>query len=135
VLLGSPDDAGFAADMTQQTNAPVQNLVGRTSLRGLVAAIADSTLVISQDSGPMHVAAALDKPLIAVFGPTNPARTGPYSARARVVQRPIACAPCYRRQCPLGHHDCLRKLAPEQVLAAVTDAWHEAGRTLVKPLS
>ena len=70
----------------------------------------------------MHVAAALDRPLLALFGPTNPARTGPWSQRARVIQLPLDCVPCYRRECPLGHHNCLRTLDAARVADAVRES-------------
>jgi len=121
VLLGAPDDRAFAERVLAACASPVVNLVGRTSLRELAAAIAQSELVVCHDSGPMHIAAALDKPLVAVFGPTNPVRTGPYSPRARVVSVPLSCAPCYERECPLKHHNCMRQLPVEQVFAEVRE--------------
>jgi heptosyltransferase-2 len=68
----------------------------------------------------MHIAAALNKPLVALFGPTDPARTGPYSPTARVATHPVPCAPCLRRVCPLKHHNCLEKLTVDRVAAAAT---------------
>lgn len=123
VLLGAPDDRTFAQELIAAGAGPVVDLVGRTSLRALSAALALADLVICHDSGPMHIAAALGKPLVALFGPTNPARTGPYGATARIVMRPLACAPCYRRTCPLGHHDCLAGLDVDTVLGHVREAW------------
>lgn len=123
VLLGGPDDRTLADKIASACAAPVINLVGLTSLRELSAVLALASLVICQDSGPMHIAAALDKPLVALFGPTNAARTGPYSAAARVVALPLDCAPCYRRHCPLGHHACMERLEVALVLAAVRERW------------
>lgn len=135
VLLGGPDDVPLAAEIKSRATTSPIDLVGRTTLRGLAAAIAESRLVLTPDSGPMHIAAALDKPLVAIFGPTNPVRTGPYSDRARVVRRPLECAPCYRRYCPLGHHNCLRQLAPDEVARAVAETYRQASDPLVKPLA
>ncbi|MEW6199729.1 MAG: lipopolysaccharide heptosyltransferase II [Planctomycetota bacterium] len=129
VLLGGPDDRTLAEQIASACAAPVTNLVGRSTLRELSALLALSTLVICQDSGPMHIAAALDKPLVALFGPTSPARTGPYSPAARVISLPLECAPCYRRQCPLGHHACLKRLEIDAVLAAVRERWNTADRS------
>lgn len=123
VLLGGPDDRAPAADVRRRCAAPTVDLTGRTTLRQLAALIALSDLVICQDSGPMHIAAALGKPLVALFGPTNPTRTGPYGPAARVVQLPLACAPCYERQCPLGHHQCMRTLSADTVAAHVREMW------------
>jgi heptosyltransferase-2 len=121
VLLGGPDDREFAAAIRAATQVPVVDLVGRTSLRELAALIALAKRVICHDSGPMHIAAALNKPIVALFGPTNPARTGPYCATARIVSLPLECVPCYRRQCPLGHHNCMQQLDVGTVLASVRE--------------
>jgi len=129
VLLGAPDDRSFSDQVLATCASPVVNLVGRTSLRELAAAIALSDLVVCHDSGPMHIAAALGKPLVAVFGPTNPVRTGPYSPQARVVSLSLPCAPCYARQCPLGHHNCMRQLPVERVFAEVREALAATGAT------
>jgi heptosyltransferase-1 len=123
VILGGPGDRDFVDDMVASAAVPVVDLVGATSLRELAALLARAALVVCHDSGPMHVAAALDRPLVALFGPTNPARTGPYAARARVVARDLDCMPCYRRQCPLDHHDCLRVLSVDVVARAVRESW------------
>ncbi len=119
VLLGSPDERTYSDALAAAARAPVLDLVGRTSLRELTALLALSALVICNDSGPMHIAAALRRPVVAIFGPTNAARTGPYGETAHVVSLPLPCSPCYRRQCPLGHHDCMQKLATEVVWQAV----------------
>ena len=118
VLLGAPDERDLAERVLTACRTKVADLVGRSTLRELVAVIDLADRVICHDSGPMHIAAALDKPMVALFGPTNPKRTGPYSNQARVVTHPVDCAPCYRRECPYGHHDCLRKLEVETVLTA-----------------
>lgn len=110
VLLGAPSERWIAEAIVEACKSPPVDLVGRTNLRQLTAVLELSEQVICLDSGPMHIAAALGKPLVALFGPTNPQRTGPYSASARVVTHAVPCAPCYRRVCPLGHHDCLVRL-------------------------
>lgn len=110
VLLGGPDDRAIADQVIANCQSGVLDLVGRTTLRQLVALIDLSERVICHDSGPMHIAAALGKPTLAIFGPTNPRRTGPYSDVAETVGHPVECAPCYRRECPYGHHDCMEKL-------------------------
>ena len=126
VVLGAADDRAFADQIVQASATPVVDLVGRTTLRELCAVIALSDLVISHDSGPMHIAAALGKPLVALFGPTDPARTGPYCDSARVVALPLPCAPCLRRHCPLGHHACMQQLELETVLGHVRESWARA---------
>ncbi|HMQ14712.1 MAG TPA: lipopolysaccharide heptosyltransferase I [Phycisphaerae bacterium] len=119
VLLGAPDERPLVAEIVAACRTPPANLVGRTTLRELAAVLEGAQRVISQDSGPMHLAAALGRPLVALFGPTNPRRTGPYSASAQTVTHAVPCAPCYRRRCPLRHHDCLEKLAVQQVIDAM----------------
>ena len=121
VLLGAPADRPIADRIMAACTAPPIDLVGRTTLRELVAVLSLADRVICHDSGPMHIAAALDKPLVAIFGPTDPALTGPYSAAAKVVSLPLECAPCRRRECPLGHHACMRDLSVDAVFESVRE--------------
>lgn len=121
VLLGAPSERAFTDEILAACAAPVLDLVGRTSLRQLAAALALADLVVCHDSGPMHIAAALNKPIVAIFGPTNPVRTGPHCQSAQVVSLPLPCVPCYRRTCPLGHHNCLEQLDVDTVLRAIRD--------------
>jgi lipopolysaccharide heptosyltransferase I len=117
VLLGAPADREFADQVVAACQTPVVDLVGTTSLRELVALIDRAACVICHDSGPMHIAAALEKPIVAIFGPTDPARTGPYSRDAQVITPPIYCAPCHRRRC--WHHSCMQQLDVETVFETV----------------
>lgn len=140
VLLGAPSErpiaaAIVAAPVLAACTAPPLDLVGRTNLRELTAVLSLAAQVICLDSGPMHIAAALGRPIVALFGPTNPRRTGPYSPAARVVTHAVPCAPCYRRVCPLGHHDCLARLEVADVLhAALAQADAQAdARTDARP--
>jgi ADP-heptose:LPS heptosyltransferase len=96
------------------------NLCGRTSLPGLVAIIARADLVICHDSGASHIAAALNRPLVCITGPTNPRRTGPYGRQHDVLRLDLECSPCYFRrlsQCP-HHHRCMQELDVAKVVAA-----------------
>lgn len=129
VLVGAPGDSDAARAIAADCRGPLSpvNLVGRTNLRQLVALLARAERVVCMDSGPMHIAAALNRPLAAIFGPTNPQRTGPYSRLARVARLPLACSPCYRRECPLGHHDCMQKLSVNQVYSHVRELTSSAG--------
>lgn len=109
VLAGGPD----VASMSPQFPGAV-NLGGQTTLRQLCALLEGAALVVSNDSGPMHIAAALGRPLVAPFGPTNPVRTGPYSRMDSVIRLNISCSPCYSRTC--SHQSCLRDLDEQAVL-------------------
>jgi ADP-heptose:LPS heptosyltransferase len=103
VLAGGGD----AAAMADRVPGAV-NLAGKTTLRQLTALLERAELVIANDSGPMHIAAALGRPLVTPFGPTNPVRTGPFGRMNSVVRLDIECSPCYSRTC--SHQSCLRRL-------------------------
>jgi len=118
-LLGSAKDAAIGAEIESLSAGAASNLCGKTDLGQAVDLIAASSLAISNDSGLMHVAAALDIPLIALYGSSSPGFTPPLSDRARVLSLKLPCSPCFKRVCPLGHLDCLEKLTAEQVLAEI----------------
>lgn len=118
-LFGSAQDRPVCAAVNESSGGVCLDLAGRTSLAEAVDLLSLAERVVSNDSGLMHVAAALDRPLVALFGSTDPAHTPPLSPRARVLRRALPCAPCFRRECPLGHLDCLAGLSVEQVLEAL----------------
>ena len=111
ITAGGPGDV----DLANQIPGAL-NLAGKTTLKQLVALLKRADLVIANDSGPMHIGAALIRPLVALFGPTNPTRTGPYTREDTVLRLDINCSPCYSRTC--SHQSCLRWLALQQVLKA-----------------
>lgn len=90
----------------------------------LAAAISHCSIVITNDSGPLHLATALAVPSVSIFGPTDPGRTVIPGA-TRVLRKPVACQPCYRRDCPLGHHRCMTDISVDEVYAAATDLFSE----------
>ena len=118
-LLGSAKDAPITAEVAGLAAGACTDLAGRTSLDEAIDLMSLATRVVTNDSGLMHVAAALDRPLAAIFGSSSPAFTPPLSARARVVSLRLACSPCFARTCPLGHTNCLETLPPDDVLAAL----------------
>ncbi len=122
-LLGSHKDLPASDAVASRCDGQTVNLTGRTTLAEVIALLAQAHLVISNDSGLMHVAAALDRPLVALYGSSDPAVTPPLNEGARILSLGLRCSPCFARECPLGHLDCLRQLLPEQVL--------DAGRQLV----
>jgi heptosyltransferase I len=121
-VLGAREDAVIGEELAALARGvPVRNWCGKTTLVELGGLIQKLDLLVTVDSGPMHMAAAVGVPTVALFGPTNPARTGPYGASHRIVQRTeLACVPCYSRRCkrPQRDHACLRELDAEQVVAA-----------------
>ncbi|CAN5221081.1 lipopolysaccharide heptosyltransferase II [soil metagenome] len=114
--LGGPGDREIAQAIDAATPVPILNLCGQTPLGDAIALIAGLNVVVSNDSGLMHVAAALDVPLVALFGSTDPRHTPPHSPVAAIARIDIACSPCFERVCPLGHLRCLRELSPERVM-------------------
>ena len=121
-VLGSERDR--AAAKTIAASAPAADLTGRTKLAEVVDLLSAASVVVANDSGLMHVAAALDLPVAALFGSSSAAFTPPLSARAVVLERQagrLECSPCFARECPLGHLDCLRGITPGQVYAELLD--------------
>ena len=123
-LLGSPKDKAVGDEIIQlaSPDAAPRNLCGSTSLTQAIDLIAAADFVVCNDSGLMHVAAALDRPLIAVYGSSSPGFTPPLSKRAQILSLDLDCSPCFKRECPLGHLDCLNKLEPQRVLDACLKA-------------
>ena len=118
-LLGSPADAPIGAEIEALAPGAAANLVGRTSLGQAIDLIAGAAGVVSNDSGLMHVAAALGRPLAALYGSSSPTFTPPLSPRAAILSEDVPCSPCFKRECPLGHFKCLNDLASERVAAAL----------------
>ncbi|MDR1164130.1 MAG: lipopolysaccharide heptosyltransferase II [Candidatus Accumulibacter sp.] len=127
-LLGSAKDAVTGDEIVAAGGQPPPlNLCGKTTLTQAIDVIAASTLVVCNDSGLMHVAAALDRPLVALYGSSSPTFTPPLSKKARILSLDLPCAPCFRRQCPLGHFDCLNLLEPARVFEASIASIQETG--------
>jgi heptosyltransferase-2 len=117
-LFGSPKDHAVAEEISRLAPGLCRNLCGATSLAQAVDLLAMAELVVCNDSGLMHVAAALDRPLVTLYGSSSPGFTPPLSDQADILSLNLKCSPCFKRECPLGHLDCLNKLSPEMVLQA-----------------
>ena len=115
-LFGSPKDKPVTDQIMALTNHACENIAGRTQLFETIDLLGLVTGVVTNDSGLMHMAAALNKPLIALYGPTSPHFTPPLSKQATVLQLNLSCQPCFARECPLKHQQCMRDLTPERVL-------------------
>ncbi len=119
-LLGSTNDCAVTAAIAQLAPGCV-DLAGKTALGEAIDLLAQVTAVVTNDSGLMHIAAALQKPLVAVYGPTSVGFTPPLSASAKVVSLNLDCQPCFQRTCPLKHHKCMEDLLPSTVSAALNE--------------
>jgi heptosyltransferase-2 len=120
-LVGSDKDKAVGDDIAAAAQGTALNLCGRSSLEQALDLIAAARCVISNDSGLMHVAAALERPLVALYGSSSPAYTPPLSSGAKIVSRNLPCSPCFQRECPLVHFDCMNGITPQQV-ATMIDA-------------
>ena len=118
-VLGGKADAAAGAAIAAAS--PARDLTGRTTLLEAVDLLAAASAVVSNDSGLMHVAAALGRPLTAIYGSTTPAFTPPLAPAAAIVERSLPCRPCFARECPLHHLRCLRDIDASEVFAALSE--------------
>ena len=121
ILLGSKGDHALGKSIqTQSKDAhQIHNWCGNTSLDEAIALIGMSKALVSNDSGLMHIGAALKVPQVAIFGSSDPHHTPPLSDKAKVLWLNLPCSPCHKRECPLGHLKCLKDILPETVLGAI----------------
>jgi heptosyltransferase-2 len=117
-VVGSDQDASLGEAIVHSAGSDCINLCGRTTLTEAIEVLASTRLVVSNDSGLMHVAAAVGRPLIALYGSSSPAYTPPLAADAQVIRLDLPCSPCFQRECPLRHFNCMNQITPAMVLAA-----------------
>ncbi|MDH4121040.1 MAG: lipopolysaccharide heptosyltransferase II [Deltaproteobacteria bacterium] len=127
VVVGLPKEREAGEEITRgvQGKPAGLNLCGRTRLAGMAAVLARASGVVSNDSGAMHVAAALGRPQVALFGSTNPGWTAPLNPQAKLIHLNLPCSPCYQRVCPLGHTRCLSEITPQAALEALLEGMGE----------
>jgi 3-deoxy-D-manno-octulosonic-acid transferase/heptosyltransferase-1 len=124
------EELGIGIVLTGGESAPLEricrkmrtkavNLGGRTTLRELACIYREAALLVTTDSGPMHLAAAVGTPIVALFGPTDPARTGPYGPGHRIIRKGLSCSPCFRKRCETPR--CMTDISVEEVFTAVKE--------------
>ena len=124
VLFGSGSEVEISRLITSSLSVPpstLMNMAGRTSLRQLASLIAECDVFITNDSGPMHMAAALLTPVVAIFGSTDKAETCPFGDGHQIICKDLKCSPCLKRECPEGHLKCLKDITTEDVFEALKD--------------
>lgn len=123
VIFGSANDTPVARSLLASSHRPgaIVDLSGKTSLAEAVDLLSLAHAVVSNDSGLMHIAAALGVPTVVIYGPTSPGFTPPLSNRAVTLVSEIDCAPCFQRECPLGHHACMLEMPVQRVTAALDE--------------
>lgn len=134
VLTGDASERGLAAEIAAMAGpvAPTVNVAGELELGEFACLLEEATLLLSNNTGPVHIAAALGTPVVDVYALTNPQHT-PWAVPQRVLFKDVPCKYCYRSLCPEGHHACLRGVAPEEVCEAVLELLEETGSVLRAP--
>ncbi len=121
LLFGGPNEVGMANEIEAALKGiQVTNFAGKTSIAELCSFIGGLDLFITNDSGPMHVAAAYQVPTVAIFGPTRHLETSQWrNEKSVIVRHDMECAPCMKRECPLGHHECMKSITAQEVIEAI----------------
>ncbi len=124
IIFGGPNEVEMAGEIESYLKssgvANYTNLAGKTDIKELCSLIGGCSLFITNDSGPMHVSAAYQVPTVAIFGPTKHTETSQWmNKKSEIVRHEMECAPCMRRECPLGHHECMKSIMAPEVIEAV----------------
>jgi ADP-heptose:LPS heptosyltransferase len=129
VLTGTPDEVPLVEGIRAEAGSTTVSLAGLLDLPLLAAVIARAPLLLTNNTGPAHIAAALGTPVVDLYALTNPQHT-PWMVPARVLSHDVECRWCYSSVCPLGHHDCLRLVSPTSVVEAVLDLLRETSASV-----
>jgi heptosyltransferase-2 len=126
IIFGGPNEVEMADEIESYLKSSgvsnYTNLAGKTSIKELCEFIGGCSLFVTNDSGPMHVAAAYQVPTVAIFGPTKHTETSQWmNKKSKIVRHDMECAPCMRRECPLGHHECMKSITALEVIQAVKE--------------
>lgn len=121
LIFGSKNEWDLAENIQQQVGERAINLAGKTTLRQLLSLIQQCRVIITNDSGTMHASTAVKTPVIAIFGSTDPQKTSPLGPNNRVIYEKIDCSPCFKRTCPYGHYECLKRITPKSVLKPIEE--------------
>lgn len=125
VFFGAPGEAAMGEQLSGMLEGVRHtNLVGKTRLSELITHLRGCRMLLTNDTGTMHLAAALGTPTVSIFGSTDPILTGPLGNQHTVIQHLVPCSPCFERECPFGHYDCMQKITPEEVSTAVIARYH-----------
>ncbi len=119
ILIGAKEEFDVSETVASKMRRQPITLTGDTNLAESIAVLSLVALLVTNDTGPAHIAAAIGRPVLAIFGPTNPLTTFPFSASAEIIRRPPACAPCMLRDCPIDHR-CMTSITPEEVYERAT---------------
>ncbi len=126
LIFGGPNEVEMANEIESNLKSygvtNYVNIAGKTNIQELCAKIAGCSLFITNDSGPMHVAAAYQVPTVAIFGPTRYKETSQWmNEKSTIVRKEMVCSPCMKRECPLGHHECMKNITASEVIDAVKE--------------
>ena len=126
IIFGGPNEVEMANEIEQnlisENVSNYTNLAGKTNIKELCENIGGCSLFITNDSGPMHVAAAYQVPTVAIFGPTKYKETSQWmNEKSKIVRHEMDCSPCMKRECPLGHHECMTTITAEEVIDSIKE--------------